>query len=131
MPDFAEIGMATGDKRSQMLCLRADGELALVAGNSAVPLAELVGYRDGQYSVDGDMIRHLVDSATAANPRYTPSNAKREARKLATQAMYEGWRKEYRDVKKRHPNMSGVWYSQRIEKMDIAKAATLKPSANT
>ncbi|MFZ0494147.1 MAG: hypothetical protein WBE80_17495 [Methylocella sp.] len=58
------IGMASGDKRSQMLNLRVDGELALVSANNAVPLAELVDYRDGEYSVDGDMIRQLVDSAT-------------------------------------------------------------------
>jgi hypothetical protein len=35
------IGMASGDKRSQMLSLRGDGELALVAAKNAVPLAEL------------------------------------------------------------------------------------------
>jgi hypothetical protein len=114
------IGMASGDKRSQMLSLRGDGELALVAANNAVPLADLVGYRDGVYSVDGDMIRQLVDSATTANPRYTPSNARREARKLDTQAMYEGWRKAYRDLKKQHRNMTDVWYSRKIAKMDIA-----------
>src|SRR5689334_5174957 len=45
------IGIARGDKRSQMLCLRADGGTALVAGNNAVPLPELVGFRDGEYSV--------------------------------------------------------------------------------
>ena len=114
------IGMASGDKRSQMLSLRADGELALVAANNAVPLAELVGYRDGEYSVDGDMIRQLVDSATTANPRYTPSNARREARKLDTQAMYEAWRKAYRDLKKKRRNMTDVWYSRQIAKKDIA-----------
>jgi hypothetical protein len=32
----------TGKKRSQMLCLRANEALELVAGNNAVPLAELV-----------------------------------------------------------------------------------------
>ena len=114
------IGMASGDKRSQMLSLRDDGELALVAANNAVPLAELVGYRDGEYSVDGDMIRQLVDSATTANPRYTPSNARRETRKLDTQARYESWRKAYRDLKKKRRNMTDVWYSQRIAKMNIA-----------
>ena len=63
-----EIGIATGDKRSQMLCLKADGVLTLVAGNNTVPLAELIGYHDGAYSVDGVMIRQLVDSATTATP---------------------------------------------------------------
>jgi hypothetical protein len=114
------IGIASGDKRSQMLCLQPKGDLALVAANNAVPLAELIGYRDGEYSVDGDMIRQVVDSATTADPRYTPSNARREARKLDTQAMYEDWRKAYRDLKKQRRNMSGVWYSKQIAKQDIA-----------
>jgi hypothetical protein len=40
------------------------------------------------------MIRQLVDSATTADNRYTPTNARREVRKLDTQAMYESWQKE-------------------------------------
>ena len=75
------------------------------------------------------MIRQLVDAATTADNRYTPSNAKREARKLDTQAMYERWRKEYRALKKSRPNMSDVWYSQQIAKMPIAmgrNAGTIK-----
>ena len=114
------IGIASGDKRSQILCLKTDIALALVVGNGAVPLAEIVDYRNGEYSVDGDMIRQLVDSATTANPRYTPSNAKRESRKLDTQAMYEAWRKAYRDLKKKRRNMTDVWYSQQIAKQGIA-----------
>ena len=92
---------------------------ALVVGNGAVPLAELVSFRNGEYSVDGDMIRQLVDSATTANPRSTPSNARREARKLDTQAMYEAWRKAYRDLNKKRRNMTDVWYSQQIAKQGI------------
>lgn len=98
------IGIASGNKRSQMLCLQPKGDLALVAANNAAPLAEFVGYRDGEYSVDGDMICQLLDSATTADPRYTPSNARREARKLDTQAMYEDWRRAYRDLKKQRRN---------------------------
>jgi hypothetical protein len=114
------IGKVSGNKRSQMLRHQPKGELALVAASNAVPLAELVGFRDGEYSVDGDMIRQLVDSSTAADPRYTPSNARREAWKLDTQAMYECWQKEYRDLKKQRRNMSDVWYSQQIAKQKIA-----------
>ena len=119
--DLWNIGIATGNKRSQMLCLRTDSDLALVAGNNAMPLTELVGFHDGEYSVDRIMIRRLVDSATTADPRYMPSNAKREARKLDTQAMYEGWQKEYRTLKKKRRNMTDVWHSQQIAKMDIAQ----------
>ena len=51
------IGVASGGKRSQVLCLQPKGELALVAANNAVPLAGLVGFRDGEYSVAAAMIR--------------------------------------------------------------------------
>ena len=115
------IGIATGDKRSQMLCLQADGVLAVVAGNNAVPLADLIGYHDGAYSLDAVMIRQLVDAATTADNRYTPTNAKREARKLDTQAMYEIWQKEYRSLKRKNPKKSDTWCSLQIEKMELAQ----------
>ncbi|MDP3663734.1 MAG: hypothetical protein U1D41_12890 [Nitrosomonas sp.] len=118
--NLSNIGIAKGIKRSQMLGLKADGVLSLVAGNNRLPLIELIKYHDNAYSLDDAMIRQLVDTATTADYRYTPSNAKREARKLDTQAMYESWQKEYRVLKKKHPNMSDSWYSQQIAKMEIA-----------
>jgi hypothetical protein len=104
-----------------MICLRAEGDLALVAGNNAVPLTEVIGYQDGKYSVAAAMIGDLVDSATTADHRYTPSNATREARKLDTQERYESWRKAYRDLKKHRPNRSDVWYAQQIAKLEIGR----------
>ncbi len=115
-----EVGIVTGDKRSQMLCLQVNGVLALAAGNNMVPLAEVIEYHDGAYSLDRDVIHQLVDAATTADNRYTPSNARREARKLDTQAMYESWKKAYRELKRKRRDMSDVWYSQKIAKMDIA-----------
>jgi hypothetical protein len=114
------IGIARGYKRSQMIALQLNVSLTLVAGNNAVPLAELVDFGDGKFSVDSTMIRQLVDAATTADARYTPSNARREARKLDTQAMYEDWRRAYRVLKKQRPNISDVWYARQIAKMPIA-----------
>jgi hypothetical protein len=119
--DFWKIGVATGNKRCQMLCLQADGGLTLVVGGNKVPLAELIAFCDGQYSLDGAMIRRMVDATTTANNRHTPSQVKREARKLDTQAMYESWRKAYRELRKKRRDMSDVWYSEQIAKMDIAQ----------
>ncbi len=116
-----ELGPVTGKKRSQMVCLRAGERLELVAGENTVPVAERVRYGAEGYSVDGDAIRQLVDMATTGDSRYTPSTVKREARKLEKQAMYERWQKEYRALKQRRPDMSDVWYSQQIAKMDIAQ----------
>lgn len=127
--DLMNIGMARGDKRSQMLALRVDGRLSLVIGNNAVPLAELVDFDDGAYSLDVAIVRQMVDAATPADPRYTPTIAKREARKLDTQTMYERWQKAYRALRKRRPNMSDVWYSEQIAKTDVAlgrDAGTIK-----
>jgi hypothetical protein len=127
--DFLEIGMATGAKRSQMLCLQTGGELLLVAGGNKVPLANLVAYRTGAYSLGGARVGQLVDAATTADNRYTPSNAKREARKADTQAMYKDWQKAYRDLRKTHKDKSETSYSQQIAKMTIAKgrnASTIK-----
>lgn len=116
-----EIGIVCGEKRSQMLCLEACDTLMLVAGSSRVPLAECIEFHEGAYSLDAVQIRRLADSATTADDRYTPSNARREARKLDTKAIYESWRKEYRAWRKRRPGKSDVWYSQQIAKMDIAQ----------
>ncbi len=116
-----EIGIVAGRKRHQMLCLKPDGELPLIAGNNAMPLAELVRSGKEGYSVDGAAIQQLVDTASTSDSRYTPSHARREARKLDTKGLHESWQKEYRALKKRRPEMSDVWYSQQIAKMDIAK----------
>jgi hypothetical protein len=75
-PRLLRIGIACGEKRRQMLCLRIDEELALVAGDSVETLAEFVRYSDGRYSVDVSMIGQFVDSVTESaiheNPSQTP-----------------------------------------------------------
>jgi hypothetical protein len=116
-----EIGIATGKKRTQMLCLKADDGLALIAGNNVAPFSEFVSYRNGKYLLDQAMIRLQVDAATTTDNRYTPTNARREARKLDTQAMYESWRKAYRALRNSRPKMSDVWYSLQIAKLEIAE----------
>jgi hypothetical protein len=116
-----EIGIVKGDKRSQMLCLQANGKLALVVGCNKAPVAELIEFHDGAYLLDAVQIRRLVDSSTTADERYTPSTARREARKLDTQARYESWKKEYRAMRRKRPGMSDVWCSQQIAKLDIAQ----------
>ncbi len=74
-----EIGMAFGEKRSQMLCLEADSGVALnlVAGNSKIPLAELIGFQESTYLLDNGMVRRLVDASTIADGRYTPPHSGR------------------------------------------------------
>lgn len=49
------------------------------------------------------------------------STVRREARKLATQALHKEWQKAYRVLIKSRPNRSDVWYSQQIAKLPTAK----------
>jgi hypothetical protein len=114
------IGMVTGSMRSQMLCLQADGALNVVAGDGVAPLSDLIGFDQRKYSIDGVRVRQLIDAATTVDPRYTPSNARREVRKLATKSKHESWQREYLKLKKKNPKKSDVWCSQQIAKMDIA-----------
>ncbi len=109
-----EIGLAAGDTRRQMLCLRTHEDVALMAGDATVPLAELVDFDRGDYAIEANAVRQLIDSTTTADPRYTPSTVRREARKLDTQDRYESWRAAYRTLTKRHPKMSDVWYARKI-----------------
>lgn len=115
-----ELGLVSGDKRAQILCLHTAGGLALVAGSNRIPLIDAIQCIDGVLTLDSDLIRQVVDSSTTSDDRYTPNKARREVRKLETAAMHEQWRKAYRALKKKRPDMSDVWYSQQISKMDIA-----------
>ena len=123
------IGIARGHNRTQILCLRVQSPLALVVGTGAVPLADVIGFEDGCFMVDQVVVRQLVDAATTADPRHTPSTVKREARKMDTQAMYATWRKKYRALRKKYPEKSDVWYSQQIAKADkvhVRNPSTIK-----
>jgi hypothetical protein len=115
-----EIGLAAGKKRTHMLCLKADGELVLVAGTASAPLVDLVLFNDGNFQIDRSIVHSLVDSSATTDPRYTPSEARREARKLDTKAMHDRWRKAYRDLKKERQGRSDSWIAKKIAKMDIA-----------
>jgi hypothetical protein len=107
------VGMIQGTKRSQMLAVRVSGDPALVVGGGVVPLCDLAKYEDGRFGLDAGPARKLAD-ATTTDPRHTPTNARRETRKLITQAIYAEWRKEYRELRKKHPNKSDSWRSQKI-----------------
>ena len=123
------IGMARGNKRTQMLCLRVHGHLALVVGTNAMPLVDVIGFENGGFSLDHAVIHQMVDAATTADTRHTPSTAKRESAKLDTQARYASWQKAYKALRKKRPNESDVWYSQQIAKTTVAQgrdASTIK-----
>ena len=114
------LGLAAGDTRHQMLGLRTRGDVTLVVADTAVALADLIDFEHGAYVLDTAAIRHLIDAATTADPRYTPSTTRREAHTLDTQARYARWETAYRALKQRRPQMSDVWYARQIAKQTVA-----------
>ena len=119
-----ELGMVRGKRRTQMLHLGWDGELVLVAGTNRLPLADAVLFNEGQFLLDTESLHRLVDTATG-EARHSLSTARREARKLNTETMYEAWQKEYRKLKHQYPTYSDRWIAIQIAKMDIAKGRAL------
>lgn len=116
------IGTIQGRKRVGNIVLTTTAPASLRAAGHALTLSEIVFLGGNQPTIDRDAVMDLVDRPPAETPaRCQPTAARREARKLDTQDMYESWRKAYRELKRRRRNMSDVWYSQQIAKMDIAK----------
>lgn len=116
-----EIGIVKAARKSQMLCLRVESELVLVAGASKLPLVEAITFTEGRFMIDVQIVEQLVNTSSTSDVRYTPGNAKREARKLNTKARNESWRKEYRKRKKSNPGKSDVWCSIQISRMEIGE----------
>ena len=57
--------------------LRTHGDVTLVVADTAVALADLLDFERGAYVLDTAAIRRLVDAATTADPRYTPSTIRK------------------------------------------------------
>lgn len=113
---LVNIGVVRGRKRTQMLALCLQHALALTAGSSTIPLADMVSFQDGSFVVDAGVVRQMVDTVPPADPRHTPTTAKRDVRKADTQAMYKDWQTAYRKLLKTKPGMTDVWYAQQIAK---------------
>jgi hypothetical protein len=115
-----EIGLVTGTKRVQMICIEITDRVQAVVGQNKVDLTDLVVFEDGKYSVQQGMIQRLVDSSNTADERYTPSDIRRENRKLETKALHDSWKAQCKILSKKHSDMSDSWIAAKIAKMDIA-----------
>ncbi len=115
-----EIGLVTGTKRVQMICMEITDRVQAVVGQNKVDLAELVVFEDGKYSVQQGMIQLLVDSSNTADERYSPNVVRREARKLETKDLHDSWKVQYKIFSKEHPDKSDSWIAGKIAKIDIA-----------
>ncbi|MBT3091533.1 MAG: hypothetical protein JAZ02_13460 [Candidatus Thiodiazotropha endolucinida] len=96
--------------------------LALEINRQVVPLAEVLFFSGEALELDHPRIDELLNTVPSESGKaYTPDTSKREARKLATQAMYQDWHDEYLALKGKHPGKPDGWYSVRISRLPIAQ----------
>ena len=136
-----ELGIAAGGKTGRMLSLRLEGELALAAGSSALPLSEVLRFGERGYRLDDTRIRRWLDVCRRGAPAHrNPDKAggaqarhSREAQDLT-----EG----LPDAQRGKPGMCGVWYARQIARSGLGgglrpgtirknmkKARTSRPNA--
>ena len=114
-----EIGTAGVGKQRRVLKLRFEGELALAAGSSALPLSEVLRFGEGGYRLGETRIRRWMEASATQEGPIKASQVRREARKLDTQERHKTLQKAYRTLKREKPGMSDVWYSQQIARSGL------------
>lgn len=114
-----EIGMASAGKRRRMLSLRLEGELALAAGSSTLPLSGVLRFGEGGYRMDNTRIRRWLDGATEEEAPYSASRIRYESRKLDTCKKNLALQKAYRSLKRERPGRPDVWYARQIARSGL------------
>ena len=67
-------------------------------------------------------IRSLLQvRADEVGKLYMPTTKKREARKLATQAMYQDWQDAYDSLREGHPEQTKTWFALRLARLPVAR----------
>lgn len=115
------LGMLKSSKGRRWVSLQNE-PLSLEINQYLIPINELLNFEDEELQIDRFRIDELLERAPQSkNMKYQPSTDKRELGKLKTQEMHQDWKDEYIKLKKNKPNMSDVWYSKQIAKMDISQ----------
>jgi len=99
--------------------LHLEGKLEKLAGQAALALAKEVPKAQTETPAAATPPKEAQENKATGPDQ--GNNRRLEARKRATLALYKRWQQEYRSLKQSSPNRTGVWYSQKISRMDIAK----------
>lgn len=115
-----KLGMLKGKDGRRWISLFAR-PLRLEVAGYFVPLGDMLFFEGGELVIDVDRVESLTSSKPAnAGKPYTPNTNKQDARKAATQAMYQNWRDEYQALLLKHPDKTDSWFSKQIAKLPIA-----------
>ncbi len=115
------LGMLKRDSGRRVVSLTVQ-PLALVINQQPVELDELLYFDGDQLVIDRPRVDELLNTAPSPTGKaYNPDTSKREARKLATQAMYQDWNDAYRKFKQQYPDKKDSWHSFQIAKLPVAQ----------
>ncbi len=116
-----KLGMLKGRKGRRAVVLN-NQPLALSINQHVIPVSELLYFEAGELAIDLAQVDEVLNaSKPAAGKAYKPNTSKREAGKLATEAMYQDWKDAYLTLKKELPKKTDKWCSVQIAKMGISR----------
>ncbi len=95
--------------------------LSIVINQHATAVGDVLYIHNNELTIDREGIDELLNKPTRNAKNHAPNIDKREARKQATQAMYQDWKDAYLASLKKHPKKSDTWHSQQIAKLPIAQ----------
>ena len=110
-----EIGYLSKDKKGQILKLKAENELHLIAGDRQIPLADTIDYDGAAFFLDPNTIYPLINSKPVT--KHDINNIKKHKRD-------QSWKKEYKKLTRKYPNLPDTEKARRIAKMPIAQGKT-------
>ncbi|GAB5498520.1 MAG: hypothetical protein PsegKO_08310 [Pseudohongiellaceae bacterium] len=122
-PDLQHIrlGMLTGPQGRRWAVLSIN-PLVLEVNQHSAPLEELLFVENDSVKLDTLRIQaFLAKDKQSTGKAYQPNQDRREARKQATEAMYQDWRDTHEQLLREHPGKSKSWYSQKIARMDVGQ----------
>ena len=119
-PASYKLGMLKGEKGRRWVIMSM-WPLVLKVNGHVLPVGDLLHFDGGELAIDTLRIEFVMGLPTVNTEKtYTPDTTKREARRLATKAMYQDWNDEYLALVKKHPKKTDIWFSIQISKLDTA-----------
>jgi hypothetical protein len=116
-----KLGMLKGKEGRRWVTL-LEQPLRLEIAGHVTPLEEILFFDGDALVLDVERVQSMLASTPAKiGKAYTANTNKQDARKLATQAMYQDWRDEYQSLLLKSPNQTDKWYANKIAKLPIAQ----------
>jgi hypothetical protein len=121
-----KLGMLKAKEGRRWVLLRLQ-PLRLDVGGHSLPVEDLLFFSEGNLRIDLESVESLLNAKTVnIGKRYASNVNKQEARKLATQAMYQNWCDAYQSLRLKNPNKTDSWCAAQISKMPIAQGKSLE-----